>query len=425
MLRNAFVICEIGEEGSEARIKSDLMLRSIFLQIGKRHEIKFFRADDMVVPKITTSMIRAIRDSYIVVADITNKNPNVFYELALRHALMKPVIVIMEKDLDGKWKGGMIPFDIADAQVIPYKDLNDDFNAQDLANKIEERIKKIIDGTYSSENPLTPIFSDQILTHQNRCSTFVDRIDDEFKTLSGKLDDFIGHIQEQLQARPSVAARYIEGEEDAFRELTAATRRAKDEVRSTRFFPDSVLRQMDYVRAIQDRVCGHGPEGHAPLKKYDRIISINNRAKERDVRSHIHDFAGYPFTLYLTPEENAFELVIIDSAEAFIHFYREAYVVASTLHITERVVVEKFKEIYDRIKDRVSKNGGYRISCKDLAKDNYDDTLMKVRELFLNAPASDRVTGAGTRVAGTDADRSVDSFETKHLDADVADKVDA
>ena len=54
-----------------------------------------------------------------MIADLTDRNPNVYYELAVRHAVRKPVIQFVQK-------GELLPFDIACTQTIlvDHKDLN-------------------------------------------------------------------------------------------------------------------------------------------------------------------------------------------------------------------------------------------------------------------------------------------------------------
>jgi len=65
------------------------------------------RADELAEPGIITSqVIQHIVDDQLVIADLTERNPNVFYELALRHALRKPVVQIIHR-------GEAIPFDVA------------------------------------------------------------------------------------------------------------------------------------------------------------------------------------------------------------------------------------------------------------------------------------------------------------------------
>ncbi|TAK62392.1 MAG: hypothetical protein EPO22_07515 [Dehalococcoidia bacterium] len=54
-----------------------------------------------------------------MVADITGRNPNVFYELAVRHAIRKPVVQLIHA-------GETIPFDVAHQRTIKvdHKDLD-------------------------------------------------------------------------------------------------------------------------------------------------------------------------------------------------------------------------------------------------------------------------------------------------------------
>jgi len=50
------------------------------------------RADKISEPGIiTTQIIGHIVDAELVIADLTDKNPNVFYELAIRHAIRNPI----------------------------------------------------------------------------------------------------------------------------------------------------------------------------------------------------------------------------------------------------------------------------------------------------------------------------------------------
>lgn len=63
---------------------------------------------------ITKQIITEIYSAKLVVANLTNRNPNVMYELALRHSLGKPVIMIAEK-------GTPLPSDIVMERTIFYQ----------------------------------------------------------------------------------------------------------------------------------------------------------------------------------------------------------------------------------------------------------------------------------------------------------------
>src|SRR5207302_1901064 len=60
---------------------------------------------------ITTQIIQHLIDDAIVVADLTDSNPNVFYELAIRHSFRRPVIQLIQV-------GQKIPFDVAPPRTV-------------------------------------------------------------------------------------------------------------------------------------------------------------------------------------------------------------------------------------------------------------------------------------------------------------------
>ena len=41
-------------------------------------------------------IVQALNDSYVVIADLTDRNPNVFYELGVRHALKNRTILLAQ-----------------------------------------------------------------------------------------------------------------------------------------------------------------------------------------------------------------------------------------------------------------------------------------------------------------------------------------
>lgn len=64
---------------------------------------------------ITRDLLGRLYRSDAVIADLTDLNPNVFYELGVRHALRAGTILIA-------LKGTRLPFDVGDLRVIPYED---------------------------------------------------------------------------------------------------------------------------------------------------------------------------------------------------------------------------------------------------------------------------------------------------------------
>lgn len=129
-----FVISPIGESGSEVRKRADQVLRHVIEPAVSNCGYKAIRADRISEPGLITSqVIQHIIDDPLVVADLTGSNPNVFYELAIRHAIRKPLIQLIQK-------GDSIPFDIAGMRTIPvdHKDLD---SVDEARTEMEKQIR--------------------------------------------------------------------------------------------------------------------------------------------------------------------------------------------------------------------------------------------------------------------------------------------
>lgn len=120
--KTCFVVMAIGEQkdgevtitASELKSKYNDLIKEAILKA--RPELDVVRADDISLPgTITTDIITRIMHSDYVVADVTFPNPNVFYELGLRHACRVGTIIIRDK------AGPKIPFDIAHLRYVEYE----------------------------------------------------------------------------------------------------------------------------------------------------------------------------------------------------------------------------------------------------------------------------------------------------------------
>lgn len=110
--KSCFFIAPIGAEGTEARRRSDQVLRHIITPAAKECGYTPVRADQIPQPGIiTTQVIGHLLNDDLVVADLTGGNPNVYYELAVRHAVKKPVVQIIDDFKN-------LPFDVALTRTI-------------------------------------------------------------------------------------------------------------------------------------------------------------------------------------------------------------------------------------------------------------------------------------------------------------------
>ena len=97
------------------------------------------RADNEIfgTGKIIDQIWSGINSACVLVAELTSRNPNVFYELGLAHALKKPVVLVSSNEED-------VPFDLHHIRVI-YYDVNDPFWGSKLIDKIAENILSAIE----------------------------------------------------------------------------------------------------------------------------------------------------------------------------------------------------------------------------------------------------------------------------------------
>jgi hypothetical protein len=108
-----FVIAPIGESGSLTRKRSDQILKHLVApackECGYGTPIRADQIDESGL--ITNQVIQHLVNDRLVIADLSDRNPNVFYELAIRHAFRKPVIQLIRS-------GETIPFDVAGLRTV-------------------------------------------------------------------------------------------------------------------------------------------------------------------------------------------------------------------------------------------------------------------------------------------------------------------
>ncbi len=142
-----FVIAPIGEEGSDIRRRSDQVFKHIVTPAAKECGYETIRADTISEPgMITSQVIQHLLDDALVVADLTGRNPNVFYELAVRHAVRKPVVQVIQA-------GEPIPFDVSQSRTIQV----DHHDLDSAARCRDELIKQIHAVEHDPANVDTPI----------------------------------------------------------------------------------------------------------------------------------------------------------------------------------------------------------------------------------------------------------------------------
>jgi hypothetical protein len=138
--KSCFVIGPIGDPDTPERRRSDQVFKYIIAPVVEQLGYKPARADKIPDPgMITDQIIQRLLEDDLVVADLTGRNANVFYELAIRHAIRKPAVLLIAD-------GEKIPFDVSQSRVIF-------FDHHDLDSV--ERCKMDLEGQISAlaQNP--------------------------------------------------------------------------------------------------------------------------------------------------------------------------------------------------------------------------------------------------------------------------------
>src|SRR3954451_22106291 len=108
-----FFIAPIGDDDSDIRKRSNGVRDWVVKPAAKAAaDLKTVRADEVGEPgQITAQAVQHCLKAKAAVADLTEGNPNVYYELSVRHGALLPVVLIAEL-------GTKLPFDISQLRVI-------------------------------------------------------------------------------------------------------------------------------------------------------------------------------------------------------------------------------------------------------------------------------------------------------------------
>jgi len=145
-----FVIGPIGSEDSDTRKHADMLLYSVLKHVLEASEFgyKVKRADEETDPgMIGDRIISDILNAELVIADLTDLNPNVFYELGIRHAAEKPTIHVANA-------GTKLPFDNIGHRTI-FVNLSDWWSIEEGRERLTESIRAVRSKNFKVSNPIT------------------------------------------------------------------------------------------------------------------------------------------------------------------------------------------------------------------------------------------------------------------------------
>jgi hypothetical protein len=126
----AFIVMQFSDEYNQ-------LYEEVIKPVCEAYGILCERADEYYSTNmIIEDIVKSIRESSVIIADITPDNPNVFYEVGYAHAINKPTILLCEK------KRGKLPFDISSFRTLFYD------NTIAGKRQIETRLRKYLDNIF-------------------------------------------------------------------------------------------------------------------------------------------------------------------------------------------------------------------------------------------------------------------------------------
>lgn len=171
--QECFLVAPIGASGSPERDRSDGVLEFIVAPAAQKVGLIAIRGDQIAKPGlINRQVIEHVLGAKAAVVDLTNANPNVYYEMAVRHTVRLPTVLIAQD-------GEKLPFDIAQMRTI-FFDYTSLRSAAACRDQITEHLTQALDGEVDS--PIEASASVQRLergTDQERAlAQLVDGFDD-------------------------------------------------------------------------------------------------------------------------------------------------------------------------------------------------------------------------------------------------------
>lgn len=165
-----FIVTAIGESGTPTRERADNVYKYLIAPVCEELGYKPVRVDHVnAVDNINETVINYLKTAPMVVADMTEHNPNAFYELGFRQALELPLVPIIKV-------GERLPFDVMTTRTVFY---------DTDVSKIEESKENLKSKIQSFENFKMPESSlDKSVT--------LDELDDK---LTKKLDKILNLLE--------------------------------------------------------------------------------------------------------------------------------------------------------------------------------------------------------------------------------------
>lgn len=185
--KKCFVIMPFGQktdiDGCE--VDFDYVYRELIYKAVQELGVSCERCDEIIdTGAIHKKMFRGIFDADVSVVDITSLNPNVFYELGVRHALHKHVTLVIRRNSTTP-----IPFNIRGLNILGY-----DIDSEDQLERHRKRITDHIRNGLDAASIDSIVFDALDDLKVERKLRIIDRREEKLYPIVGAPGKQIGYI---------------------------------------------------------------------------------------------------------------------------------------------------------------------------------------------------------------------------------------
>ncbi len=240
-IKDCFVIMPFSKSRSHTKDKWTEIFEKLFKPAWDEFKIDCYRTQ---VPRgsITKDIIEKLFSASIVFADLTDSNPNVMYELGVRHTFRKPSIMVNAK-------GSGIPFDVNAYHVFAYE--NTLKGLEDLKNHIAMVIQDIKKHPNKPDNPVWDFghINDFLADHYRNIEAIqkLEALHEEFQSNLGRCDEFVEAIKGIKLSKDDVESRTLKRNSDEENKLEMARRAFFPNIRNDAITHLEITRYIDFA----------------------------------------------------------------------------------------------------------------------------------------------------------------------------------
>jgi hypothetical protein len=236
---------------------------------------------------ITSQIVQHVIEDDLVIADLTGRNPNMFYEMALRHAVRKPIIQIIQTE-------ETIPFDVAGMRIIQF-DHTDLESVADCKTEIRKQIDAVERNPEQVSSPIS--FAVNLLSLRadenstgvinNQVVSMLQGIQYSNDKLSLALDAMLKHMEAEFQLTVERGLKHLTDGKDEILAYNVSLRAdiarlvqyTEDFISLLEFWDLDLEESNDLLRAISGVLLGIGENIGIPsrdLLKLREYFDRNN-----------------------------------------------------------------------------------------------------------------------------------------------------